>query len=379
MVRFLRETSQGKERGPKTGLYIGKNFVIIERMMLFTRFAVMKLTAGAVLSVLLVLPLYGGARRERSGGEGVLPARQAAGPAQGGAAAPEAAGAPEPAVQEELNPPAQAEAPDNRAERVMKTLAASYPDRTGQAEFRNGDWALPVYGEWFYYAEGRLLPENLRDQAGEYDPQPFYVYAAELPPWKDPSEEDSARMREMMERRGRRPAKRSQHFYDALWRARSRDESWERVKQIRFLGHTVMVHYSILEELSLVEERIRKEAETSAQVRQWINGINSVDGWNWRNIAATASRSFHSYGAAIDCLPKSQGGLETYWQWTARTITEWWTVPYSRRLHPPQEVIRAFESFGFLWGGKWTTYDTMHFEYRPEILLYSGIPQADFR
>ncbi|MDR2617237.1 MAG: M15 family metallopeptidase [Treponema sp.] len=350
-------------------------------MMPFFRFAVMRLILGAALSVLLVLPLYGGARKERSGDEGALSARQAVEPEQRETPAPEAA---DPAVQEApglaaLPSQARAEAPAGRAEIVMKTLAAAYPDRTGQAEFRNGDWALPVYGEWFYYAEGRLLPENLRDQVNEYDPQPFYTYTAELPPWKEPSEEDSARMREMMERRGRRPAKRSQHFYDALWRAHNRDESWERVKQIRFLGHTVMVHYSILEELSLVEERILEEAKTNAQVRQWINGINSVDGWNWRNIAATVSRSFHSYGAAIDCLPKSQGGLETYWQWTARTITEWWTVPYSRRLHPPQEVIKAFESFGFLWGGKWTTYDTMHFEYRPEILLYSGIPQANLR
>jgi hypothetical protein len=274
-------------------------------------------------------------------------------------------------------PPEQPQA--DRAEAVMKALAAAYPDRTGPAEFRNGDWALPVYGEWFYYAEGRLLPENLREQVNEYDPQPFYIYAAELPPWKDPTEEDSARMREMMERRVRRPAKRSQHFYDALWRARSRDESWDRVKQIRFLGHAVMVHYSILEELSMVEERILEEAKTNASIRQWVNGIESVDGWNWRNIAATVSRSFHSYGAAIDCLPKSQGGLETYWQWTARTITEWWTVPYSRRLHPPPEVIKAFEAFGFLWGGKWMTYDTMHFEYRPEILIHSGIPQTDLR
>jgi hypothetical protein len=54
-------------------------------------------------------------------------------------------------------------------------------------------------------------------------------------------------------------------------------------------------------------------------------------------------------------------------------------VPYSGRLHPPEEVIKVFESFGFLWGGKWTTYDTIHFEYRPEILLMSGIPQTDLR
>ena len=27
-----------------------------------------------------------------------------------------------------------------------------------------------------------------------------------------------------------------------------------------------------------------------------------------------------------------------------------------------------FERHGFIWGGKWHHYDTMHFEYRPELL-----------
>ena len=28
-----------------------------------------------------------------------------------------------------------------------------------------------------------------------------------------------------------------------------------------------------------------------------------------------------------------------------------------------------FETHGFIWGGKWYHYDTMHFEYRPELLM----------
>jgi hypothetical protein len=30
--------------------------------------------------------------------------------------------------------------------------------------------------------------------------------------------------------------------------------------------------------------------------------------------------------------------------------------------------------YGFIWGGKWLFFDTMHFEYRPEILILSGMP-----
>jgi hypothetical protein len=30
------------------------------------------------------------------------------------------------------------------------------------------------------------------------------------------------------------------------------------------------------------------------------------------------------------------------------------------------EIVDIFERRGFVWGGKWYRYDTMHFEYRPE-------------
>jgi hypothetical protein len=286
---------------------------------------------------------------------------------------------------------------EDRAEQVMKALAAAYPDRISQAEYRKtspedtGDWAVSIkriedsqrtegsQGAWYYYAGGRLLPEDLRAKAAEYDPQPFYNYAAELPPWRDPAPEDAARFREQSERRSAHPPKRSQHFFDALWRAHSRDESWDRVKSIRFLGHPVMVHYAILEDLSLVEEKILAEAKTSPQVKQWINNLETLDGWNWRSIADTQSRSFHAYGAALDLLPKTLGGLETYWLWAARKKSEWWSVSYDKRFHPPAQVIKAFESYGFVWGGKWLFFDTMHFEYRPEIFILSGLPLTDLR
>jgi hypothetical protein len=282
-----------------------------------------------------------------------------------------------PSVQETTAPPQELIV--SRGETVLEALSAAYPDRTGKPEFLDGDWTITVYGEKFYFSEGRLLPASLRDKLNEYVPIPFYNYQKELPPWTAPTEEESARLREQEKNRESRQLKRSSHFYDALWRTRSKDEAWEHIKQIIFLGHKIQVHYSILVDLSLVEERILREAKTNAAVRQWIGSINSADGWNWRNIASSQSRSYHAYGAAIDLLPKSLGGRETYWLWTARHTPDWWTVPYSRRLHPPDEVIKAFEAFGFVWGGKWRFYDTMHFEYRPEILLLSGIGTLDKR
>ncbi|MCL2831739.1 MAG: hypothetical protein FWD78_01080 [Treponema sp.] len=172
-------------------------------------------------------------------------------------------------------------APSNRAELVMKALAAAYPDRVGPAVYRNGDWAVFLAGKWFYYADGKLLPENLLAQASQYSGQPFYNYAAELPPWKDPTAEESDRMRQMTERRKQQSGssvKRTTQFYDDLLRVHNSSESWDRVKSIKFLGFTVMVHYSILTQLSLVEEAILAASKTSASVRQWIGSISSVDG-----------------------------------------------------------------------------------------------------
>jgi hypothetical protein len=34
----------------------------------------------------------------------------------------------------------------------------------------------------------------------------------------------------------------------------------------------------------------------------------------------------------------------------------------------PVEIVQIFEKHGFIWGGKWEHFDTMHFEYRPELL-----------
>jgi hypothetical protein len=268
-------------------------------------------------------------------------------------------------------PPAQQA---SRAEQVMKALAAAYPLQIDRVEFRNGDWAVLLRGVWYYYSGGRLLPDYLLTSASDYSLHGFYNYQAELPEWRVPGAEEQERLRNMSAARNQVQIRRSPHFFDNLWRARNRNEAYDRVKSMRFLGKPVTVHFMIMENLSLVEETILAAAKTDSQVQTWLSSISEIAGWQWRNIADTESRSYHAYGLAVDITPRSFGGRETYWLWTQRHKADWWNVPYRSRYHPPPAVVKAFEKYGFIWGGKWLFYDTMHFEYRPEILILAGMP-----
>ena len=80
--------------------------------------------------------------------------------------------------------------------------------------------------------------------------------------------------------------------------------------------------------------------------------------YNCRTVADTGEPSPHSYGIAIDL----NLAFSDYWYWRPHAGK----IAYRNRM--PQEIVDIFEKHGFIWGGKWYHYDTMHFEYRPELL-----------
>ncbi len=88
--------------------------------------------------------------------------------------------------------------------------------------------------------------------------------------------------------------------------------------------------------------------------------IKSLGGYNWRS-TATGSRSQHSYGTCIDINPD-----ENYCIYNSGTrIGKYWKPyedPYS--ITPDGDVMRAFRSRGWTWGGEWNSLkDYMHFSY----------------
>jgi len=81
---------------------------------------------------------------------------------------------------------------------------------------------------------------------------------------------------------------------------------------------------------------------------------NIAGSYSFRYIKDTKRLSAHSYGIAIDLNVKQS----RYWKWDK-------VYKYSNNI--PKEIVDIFEKHGFIWGGRWYHYDTMHFEYRPEL------------
>jgi hypothetical protein len=80
--------------------------------------------------------------------------------------------------------------------------------------------------------------------------------------------------------------------------------------------------------------------------------------YNCRAVADTGQPSPHGYGIAIDL----NTAFSDYWYWRPHDGA----IVYRNRM--PQQIVDIFERHGFIWGGKWYHFDTMHFEYRPELL-----------
>jgi len=264
-----------------------------------------------------------------------------------------------------------------RAELVMKALFDAYREQIDKVEFQNDDWTLLMKDKWYYYAGGRILPENQLENSAMYRPYQFYQYSAELPPLAERTPQDIERFRSWTSQRGQNTLKRSGFFIDELMSAATRAETERQLVSIKFLGKTTRVHKAIKQKLASVEDDIKNLAKTDSTIQKWIDTLGSLEGYGWRNIANTQSRSYHSYGLAVDLLPKSLGGKQTYWLWTSNSRSDWWNVSYNERYHPPEMVIKIFESYGFVWGGKWVMFDTMHFEYRPEVFYLNGMPPKE--
>jgi hypothetical protein len=124
--------------------------------------------------------------------------------------------------------------------------------------------------------------------------------------------------------------------------------------RVRFLGMPVRVHRLMAPALARVAARLEEARNHDRSLDPFLRRLSG--GFAQRKIAGTDRTSAHAFGIAID-LDKS---MSDYWRWQKK--------PFRWRNRIPQAIVDAFEAEGFIWGGRWYHYDTMHFEYRPELL-----------
>jgi len=123
-------------------------------------------------------------------------------------------------------------------------------------------------------------------------------------------------------------------------------KSWGRRVQVTGVN-------GVADQLKRVSDEIEQLAPQIRQAAYPIAGVLSC-----RPVADSGKMSMHGYAAAIDLNLK----FSDYWLWAGKSKA----ISYRNRM--PREIVDIFERHGFIWGGKWYHYDTMHFEYRPELL-----------
>jgi hypothetical protein len=136
-----------------------------------------------------------------------------------------------------------------------------------------------------------------------------------------------------------------------------------RLVPVDFVGQSVLIHQKAADALGRVSARINAllADPANATLREFVTG--ELGGtFNWRVVVNTNRMSAHSYGLAIDMVVDNHSD---YWEWSKNKSTG--DFPHTWKYPVPQALVDAFEAEKFIWGGRWYHYDTMHFEYRPEL------------
>ena len=106
-------------------------------------------------------------------------------------------------------------------------------------------------------------------------------------------------------------------------------------------------------------KKVASELEKKPQLHEYLKNASS---FYWRKGRGANRQSAHSYGIAIDI----NTSYSNYWLWSNPNCSETDKIKYVNKI--PLDIVKVFEKYGFIWGGRWYHYDTMHFEYRPEFL-----------
>jgi hypothetical protein len=145
-------------------------------------------------------------------------------------------------------------------------------------------------------------------------------------------------------------------FFDKMYGDCSKGQVQKKLTKVAWLLKTGGGFVQITT-VNSVADKLRAVSEELDRLPPEINkyAFPHAGTFNCRAVKDTGNRSAHAWGAAIDINTK----FADYWLWAKNG-------GYRNRI--PFDIVDIFERHGFIWGGKWGHFDTMHFEYRPELL-----------
>ena len=272
----------------------------------------------------------------------------------------------------------QARAQGNeRQARLMDRLIAAYPDFLLA---RKGNLLIWKDGTEMPFDDGRAKSFDERMKTPDLEDMFYATYQAGRPKATPGYNIDPGRVRfEPFFKRmyGTSRAQVRANLTSIVWLPK---KSGKRIKVTAINGVAEKLQ-KISNELDKLPARFNKYLIPARRAdRKFVPGI-----FSWRCIRGTQRLSVHSFGAAVDLV------FLQYWQTAFRPGGKKQkgstncSANQPRFLHKhgkgkvgghrhayknsmPFEIVDIFERHGFIWGGKWYHYDTMHFEYRPELL-----------
>lgn len=256
----------------------------------------------------------------------------------------------------------------------LLVLQRMFPEKIQWIFPGSEDWLISLEGTRFRWAEGRMLYAHQpfgKEERERYMPI-WDLRGLDLPIWQRKITSDQeAELLDLNERYGFDPRIRNQGFLDLLYDAPDQLSSQETMVRTTIFDLSLDVHPIVVPALRRVEGEILRLAGQHPEVQEYIDSLGQAWGFFWRPIAGTNRRSMHSYGIAIDLLPEYYERRFPYWRWALESgFPQWWLLPPRQFYYPHPLVVEAFEQEGFLWGGRWTGFDTIHFEYRPEFMAF---------
>jgi hypothetical protein len=243
--------------------------------------------------------------------------------------------------------PVEASAQDDA--KLLDILVATYPDHLDRHEggvlvWKDGTRMVFDEGGLRRDFETLLIRPSLKDQF--YAPYP--VGQAALPPGLNV---DPGRVRHQAffaKMYGDcRKGEVERHLVDVVWLPRK----WGRTLRVTRVNGVAEKLRAVSAELDKLPARFDKLLVPPAGT------------YKCRPIAGTDRVSPHGFGFAIDIATAPSH----YWRWSKPDGTGHY--PYRNAI--PMEIVDIFERHGFIWGGRRYHYDTMHFEYRPELIAAS--------